>query len=658
GEAVIPLLVAALANDHPLQRERTVTALRSFGAKGVAPLLRALQSGHSSERVGAAEALGYIADEGATQPLLTALQDADAQVRGAAGEALSRYKPLKAVQPLIAMLNLDGERRDAAIETLSQMTSVARDDLFAALISESVKMRAGVVRAFRQSRDRSVIEILVGMLEDSSAEVRREAASALGISHFPEALLPLCKALHDDDVEVRRRAVWALANFPILTSVTSQLIEHLSDSDAEVRARVAELLGKARNLEAAQPLIGALRDPSPEVRAAATHSLSDNRNWDVDSVPVLIELVSDPDGQVRVAAVRALVLFRDTRALPALMTILRGPRDISKIVADGMSHWHDPEVTDMLVDSLREADKAFALRLVYALGSRRLSDTSISARVTAVLLDRDEAFWNEVVNRIRQILQGNKVSFNSPTAEPTDDNHAYFTAYYPREIEAETRYGLYIYSHHRGTEHAIFQDVQKFAPELGGKVPNPRTVVNTALNLVEGTPITITPECEGARFNPPSLTKYYDGKWTRYDFDFRTVGAEVGDLLTGRVSVQVGGVEVASIKLAMEVMPRTTESPAPIPVDNPLAVAKLSSETGSTYQHIFVSYSRQDKEVVENYRLAQLALGNDVFVDTYSIRTGENWQAALARAIDSADIFQLFWSESSAASANVKDEWD
>jgi hypothetical protein len=76
------------------------------------------------------------------------------------------------------------------------------------------------------------------------------------------------------------------------------------------------------------------------------------------------------------------------------------------------------------------------------------------------------------------------------------------------------------------------------------------------------------------------------------------------------------------------------------------------------YQRVFVSYSRKDKAVVETYRLAQLAIGNDVFMDTYSIRVGENWQAALAKAIDEADIFQLFWSELASQSDNIRDEWD
>jgi hypothetical protein len=103
---------------------------------------------------------------------------------------------------------------------------------------------------------------------------------------------------------------------------------------------------------------------------------------------------------------------------------------------------------------------------------------------------------------------------------------------------------------------------------------------------------------------------------------------------------------------------RLSEQIQKITRPNPLVVAKYCSSTFLPYQKIFVSYSRKDNKVVKMYRNAQQAVGNDVFVDTYSIRAGENWKVALANAIDTADIFQLFWSKYSAKSPSVKDEWD
>ena len=131
------------------------------------------------------------------------------------------------------------------------------------------------------------------------------------------------------------------------------------------------------------------------------------------------------------------------------------------------------------------------------------------------------------------------------------------------------------------------------------------------------------------------------------------------DLIQGRIAIRIGGVEVSHIKFAIEIIanPDKAVHGSPLP-ENVLAAAETTSTSSGMYQTIFVSYSRRDVEVVETYRMAQLALGNVVFMDTYSIRSGQNWQAALAHAIQSADVLQLFWSEHSAASVNVKAEWD
>lgn len=273
----------------------------------------------------------------------------------------------------------------------------------------------------------------------------------------------------------------------------------------------------------------------------------------------------------------------------------------------------------------------------------------------------------------------------APEPQPAPKSEVNFTAFYPRTAQATRRYGLYIYAHLPTALTTIQTDAQKFTQELGGSVPAPRTTKQPT-QIAEGQPITITPECEGLTFDPPTLTKHWDAPYVRYEFDFKPTSEQIGDELQGRALIAVAGIEVAQLKFTIEVValdatptdpplaagianaggtsqPPTTNQPlntSLVPPSNPLAAAKqlTQSDPAKLYTKIFISYSRKDKPVAEAYRLAQLALGNDVFMDTYSIRTGEDWRVALARAIDSADIFQLFWSENSAASDNVRNEWD
>lgn len=245
-------------------------------------------------------------------------------------------------------------------------------------------------------------------------------------------------------------------------------------------------------------------------------------------------------------------------------------------------------------------------------------------------------------------------------AAPEADEVA-FSSYAPREIGPGRRYSLYVYAHLADALDAVSSDVERFQDELGGTIPRPGQARQRA-RLREETPVTVVPECDEIAFDPPSMTKQWFAPWTRFGFDFRARDEDVNDTLFVRVSIQVAGVEIAHLKCAVDVVEAAAgEDTPPVDVDaplNPLAAAKLNSQTTTPYQRIFISYSRKDSGIARSYKIAQTALGNEAFLDVDNLRAGEDWRAALARAIDEADIFQLFWSEHSANSEYCRYEWD
>ena len=256
-------------------------------------------------------------------------------------------------------------------------------------------------------------------------------------------------------------------------------------------------------------------------------------------------------------------------------------------------------------------------------------------------------------------------SKNQSNTTPTDDARLWmdkssddasvketlFQTYAPREAMATQEHFLFVYALATSSKADVQSDIKSLTQALQTDYAHAQEAANSAF-LAAGTPITVIPECDQLTFSPPYLTQSLATPFTRFDFAFTPPTNLIGDIVLGRISVQVHGIEITHIPFATEINQATNGA-------NPLAQAKFSqSKIHSPYQKIFVSYSRKDKDIAEHYRLAQIALGNDVFIDTYSIRTGENWQAALAHAIDNADIFQLFWSKNSAKSENVKDEWE
>jgi hypothetical protein len=233
-----------------------------------------------------------------------------------------------------------------------------------------------------------------------------------------------------------------------------------------------------------------------------------------------------------------------------------------------------------------------------------------------------------------------------------------YSAFYPPTVMPESWDALFIYAHLQGSEVKMENDLQNLANWIGENIFRSKTTKQIS-RLRHGTRVTVVLESDEAQFSPASLTRIWKGKQVRFKFRFKPIPGIAAKSLSLRASIQVQGVEIAHLKFSLK-LEREQTHPVVLgrKIENPLAKAKLDSQTSAIYQKIFVSYSRRDREVVEAYRFAQLALGNDVFMDTYSIRSGEDWRAALARAIDTADVFQLFWSKDSAASTNVRDEWD
>jgi hypothetical protein len=72
---------------------------------------------------------------------------------------------------------------------------------------------------------------------------------------------------------------------------------------------------------------------------------------------------------------------------------------------------------------------------------------------------------------------------------------------------------------------------------------------------------------------------------------------------------------------------------------------------------IFISYSRDDRELVFPVVDVLRASGNHVFVDADNLEYGENWTTCLEDAIQDCERFLLFWSKSSRDSDFVQKEW-
>jgi HEAT repeat protein len=134
-------------------------------------------------------------------------------------------------------------------------------------------------------------------------------------------LPPLLRLFWEGSAEVRSRAGQALARFGSAAAVP--FIPVLGERQGERAQRAMEFL-KALGAPAREPLLAALRDPLPAVRAKACTLLAElggsAARWS------LLETVRDESPEVQVAAIRALAQLRDPQAVPVLCQVLEEGR--------------------------------------------------------------------------------------------------------------------------------------------------------------------------------------------------------------------------------------------------------------------------------------------------------------------------------------------
>jgi HEAT repeat protein len=254
------------------------------GKKAVKPLVELLLSPpsiFSEPRCLAAEALGMIGGEEATEGLIQVLdlcdldlldpqvRFAEETVRNQAARQLGILGDKRAIEPLLECLRKNHSR--------------------------------GAAEALASFREERAIPYIIEMLEDDYA---REAASNALLKFDKEAVLPLIETL---------------------TTQNFTRFKHETISSVKRRAEAARLLGEIGDPRAIQPLLKMLEDEKREVRLAAALSLLEigaNKDEITKAIPELIVGLNEGDWYTHTLCIDALCEF-NLLALPHVKNALR-----------------------------------------------------------------------------------------------------------------------------------------------------------------------------------------------------------------------------------------------------------------------------------------------------------------------------------------------
>jgi HEAT repeat protein len=244
------------------------------------------------------------------------------------------------------------ERRQQVTQQLVELAELSVELDFArvfkvALDDEDDQVRATAIEGLWEDESVSLLRRLFEFLEhDRSPLVQAAVMRALARfalravngqldEEWPERLRAVLLRFADDpraSLEVRRRAVEAVAVFPDDEAVQASIAAAYADRRLPMRASALYGMGRNLDLRWLDTVLQELTSREPMLRfeaARASGELGSQR-----AVPILIDLLDDPDREAQLAAVAALGKLGGRTAGTALRKLLHSDDEVLRDAAD------------------------------------------------------------------------------------------------------------------------------------------------------------------------------------------------------------------------------------------------------------------------------------------------------------------------------------
>jgi HEAT repeat protein len=271
-DLVEPLVSAICQGDNVGLRNAALDVLESLGDRASSALIAALPNVPEHARKFVVEALGESGGQLVVTELAKAAASDDPNVAGEAIEALARIGGPEAERIIRSRLSAsDPFLRMAALDALNRREALIPWEELAPLLEDRLLRRVAIAALGRTGRVEA-LDPLFSALEESTVHVVGAAAAAIAklVAHSPqlrEAANARLVKLHD------RARAW-------LRAVLS------GSSEAEARRAAAELLARAKDIEALSMIVSHVSHEAP-----SPTTISALREWGPDAVEPMLALV-------------------------------------------------------------------------------------------------------------------------------------------------------------------------------------------------------------------------------------------------------------------------------------------------------------------------------------------------------------------------------
>lgn len=235
-EGFTEVLIAALGDAELTVRRKAAESLREL-VEVLGDVGGLAAFAHSSDAVVRAAVVDLLRAHrsGSRELFLTALSDEDHHVRIEAVRALVSLDCWADVA--VASADLDRQVRVAVAQGLATIGVGGAEVVRVLAVDRDALVRAAALTAWASlGCDSDDAALAVAALKDSAWQVRQGAARGLAAAHASIAVPALTSTLEDPHLDVRKAAVIALAQRPMLPGVSEALLRALEDQDADVRA--------------------------------------------------------------------------------------------------------------------------------------------------------------------------------------------------------------------------------------------------------------------------------------------------------------------------------------------------------------------------------------------------------------------------------------
>jgi HEAT repeat protein len=362
-------------------------ALASRGRDSDDTIALALRE-HNSER--RAILLSGVTRLDQAEAVVLCLDDPAPNVRALAAQTLARIGYVAAASALFVRLADDSPHVAHAASAAIQALGSSDTERYALEAAQSPlrEVRRSALRILAYFGYESSLPLFEAALREHADDARMRDAAVQGLTLLeqPEARALLLRTTESSDAKLRAAATRALGHVTASAESLARLHAGLSDADAWVRYYACQALGRLGESAAASTdaVVTLLSDPAGQVRVAAIEALSH-----LPSESAILALrrsarADDPD--VRRAALLGLGLAGDQTSLPTLLDAAEeGDAPTRLIALSALANFHDPRVTAALAAAARDSDEAVRTAAVGFLQA----STEPDASATLIALVRD-----------------------------------------------------------------------------------------------------------------------------------------------------------------------------------------------------------------------------------------------------------------------------